>query len=62
MKGHSSAVFLPQVAIEQGWDRTETLSHLCQKAGLLRDTWKDTDMEFYTFTADVFHESPKSRI
>ncbi|MDG6006275.1 MAG: AmmeMemoRadiSam system protein B [Candidatus Brocadia sp.] len=61
-KGHSSAVFLPQVAIEQGWDRAETLSHLCQKAGLLRDTWKGTDMEFYTFTADVFHESPKSRI
>jgi len=29
-----SAVFLPQVAPEQGWDRATTLSHLANKAGL----------------------------
>lgn len=59
-KGPASAVFLPQVATEQGWDRTETLCHLCQKAGLSRDAWQDDGMEFYVFTADVFSEGEKS--
>ncbi|NUO07443.1 MAG: AmmeMemoRadiSam system protein B [Candidatus Brocadia sp.] len=59
-KGSASAVFLPQVAVEQGWDRTETLCHLCQKAGLSTDAWRDSGMEFYVFTADVFHEGEKS--
>lgn len=59
-KGHASAVFLPQVAVEQGWDRAETLCQLCQKAGLSRDAWRSDDMEFYVFTADVFHEGEKS--
>lgn len=59
-KGHASALFLPQVAKEQGWDRAETFCHLCQKAGLSRNAWKEDDMEFYVFTADVFHEGNKS--
>ncbi|MCF6155250.1 MAG: AmmeMemoRadiSam system protein B [Candidatus Brocadia sp.] len=59
-KGHASAVFLPQVAVEQGWDRAETLCRLCEKAGLSRDAWKDEGMEFYVFTADVFHEAEKT--
>src|SRR3989339_1603006 len=59
-KGLASAVFLPQVATEQGWDRVETLCHLCRKAGLSPDAWKDDDTEFYVFTADVFHEGEKT--
>lgn len=59
-KGPASAVFLPQVAVEQGWGRAETLCHLCEKAGLSRDAWKDDGMEFYVFTADVFHEGEKT--
>ena len=51
-----SAVFLPQVATEQGWDREETLAHLCNKAGLPSFAWKDDEMEFFVFTAEVFHE------
>ena len=35
------AVFLPQVAAEQGWDRTTLLEHLAQKAGLPRDAWRE---------------------
>ncbi len=50
------AVFLPQVATEQGWNRDETLSHLCNKAGLPTNSWKDESMEFFIFTAEVFHE------
>lgn len=54
--GGMRAVFLPQVATEQGWDREETLAHLCNKAGLPSYAWKDKEMEFFVFTAEVFHE------
>ena len=50
------AVFLPQVATEQGWNREETLARLCNKAGLPAYSWKDEEMEFFVFTTEVFHE------
>ncbi|KKM94856.1 hypothetical protein LCGC14_1194180, partial [marine sediment metagenome] len=53
----SGAVFLPQVATEQGWNREETLCHLCKKAGLPAYAWKDDDMEFFIFTAEVIYEN-----
>lgn len=37
--GHS-ALFLPQVAREQGWDLPTTLNNLSRKAGLPEDAWK----------------------
>lgn len=40
-KGMHRAVFLPEVATEQGWTREDTLSHLSSKAGLRHDAWKD---------------------
>ena len=49
------AVFLPQVAPEQGWDLPTTLSYLSQKAGLSPDAWRD-GATFETFQAEVFHE------
>jgi len=49
------AVFLPQVAPEQGWDLPTTLSYLSQKAGLPADAWRD-GAKFETFQAEVFHE------
>ena len=49
------AVFLPQVAPEQGWDLPTTLSYLSQKAGLSSDAWRD-GATFKTFQAEVFHE------
>lgn len=55
-KGFSGAVFLPQVATEQGWTRDETLAHLCRKAGLPADEWKRPGMTFHVFTAEVFGE------
>ena len=54
-KSGRSAVFLPQVASEQGWNREEMLTHLCQKAGLPDNAWKE-DATFYTFQAQVFNE------
>ncbi len=50
-----SAVFLPQVATEQGWDLAATLSHLAVKAGMRADAWRE-GAEFMVFEAQVFHE------
>jgi AmmeMemoRadiSam system protein A len=50
-----SAVFLPQVATEQGWDRDTLLTQLARKAGLPGDAWRQ-GAELSTFRAEVFHE------
>jgi len=52
------AVFLPQVAPEQGWDLDQTLTHLAMKAGLAPDDWKE-GTNFTVFEAIVFHEKEK---
>jgi AmmeMemoRadiSam system protein A len=54
--GHKQAVFLPQVAPEQGWDLDTTLKHLCRKAGLPPHAYKDAKTRFEVFQADVFSE------
>jgi AmmeMemoRadiSam system protein A len=54
-KDGRSAVFLPSVAVEQGWGRDEMLAHLCRKAGLPENAWR-AGANFYTFRADVFSE------
>ena len=54
-KNGRSAVFLPQVAPEQGWDLATTLTYLSRKAGLPADAWKEGS-EFTVFEAQVFHE------
>ena len=55
-KGYHNAVFLPQVAPEQGWDAETTLSHLAMKAGLYPDSWRDKDCKFKVFEAVYFSE------
>ena len=54
-KNGRSAVFLPQVAPEQGWDLPTTLTHLSMKAGLPPDAWKE-GASYVVFEAIVFHE------
>lgn len=49
-----SGVFLPQVPVEQGWDRLTYLEHLCDKAGVPRGAWREADAELYWFEALVF--------
>jgi AmmeMemoRadiSam system protein B/AmmeMemoRadiSam system protein A len=56
MKNGRSAVFLPQVATEQKWDRAEMLNNLCLKAGLAASSWKQ-GAQFLVFQAIVFDES-----
>jgi len=56
-KGSAQAVFLPQVATEQGWDLATTLTHLARKAGLPADGWK-SGAEFTIFEAEILEEPP----
>jgi MEMO1 family protein len=58
-KNGYSAVFLPQVAPEQGWDLAQTLTHLSQKAGLSSGAWKKDSAKFTVFQAIVFNEKSK---
>jgi hypothetical protein len=51
-----SAVFLPQVAPEQGWNRDQMLDNLCVKAGLPATRWRAAGVRFETFQAEVFGE------
>lgn len=54
LQGHR-AVFLPQVAVEQGWDRHQLLEQLARKAGLPPADWKRAELA--VFTADYFSEA-----
>jgi hypothetical protein len=54
-KDGRSALFLPQVAPEQGWGVNEMLSNLSLKAGLPADGWKE-GASFLVFQAVVFGE------
>ena len=47
-------LFLPQVPVEQGWDRKTYLENLCRKAGLPQDALEWPDSRIWTFTAEVF--------
>jgi AmmeMemoRadiSam system protein A/AmmeMemoRadiSam system protein B len=57
VKDGRQGVFLPQVPVEQGWNRDEYLEELCGKAGLPSGCWRDLQQAtLYTFTAVVFEE------
>ncbi len=51
-----SGLLLPQVAPEQGWDATEFLDGVCEKAELPRGAWRSTGVRLYRFQAEVFEE------
>lgn len=53
-QGLSSGLLLPQVAVEQGWNREQFLEWTCKKAGLSPNAWKKAETEIYIFSADVF--------
>ena len=56
--GYNSGVLLPQVPVEQGWNREEFLSNTCRKAGMNMNCWKDPKTQIETFTAVIFGENP----
>jgi AmmeMemoRadiSam system protein A len=55
-EGMNRGLLLPQVPIEQGWDRDTFLSQTCTKAGISSDAWcKGAQLQ--AFTAEVFDEN-----
>ena len=57
-KDGRSAVFLPQVAPQQGWDLNQMLTQLSLKARLPDDAWKE-GADFLVFQAVVFGEEER---
>lgn len=55
-KGFNKGVLLPQVPVDLGWGREEFLKHVCLKAGISPDSWKDPSITLQRFEAIVFHE------
>ncbi len=51
-----SGLLLPQVATEYKWDVKTFLGHLCQKAWMSNDAWKNPDNKIYRFQAQIFTE------
>jgi len=56
VKGFERGLLLPQVPVEQGWNREEFLRGLCHKAWLPPNAWKDQDTQLYAFEAEVWGE------
>ena len=54
-KDGRSAVFLPSVATEEGWNRDQLLDNLCVKAGLPPGSWR-AGTQLSVFQADAFSE------
>jgi AmmeMemoRadiSam system protein A len=51
--GAQRGLLLPQVPIEQNWDRVTFLEQTCRKAGLPLDAWKN-GAKLEAFTAEIF--------
>jgi len=56
-QGFYKGLLLPQVPVEQGWDKEEYLSHTCMKAGLMPDAWFDKSTKIYRFSGQIFTET-----
>ncbi len=55
-KNNHSAVYLPSVATEQGWNLEQLLSSLSQKAGLSAQAWRDGATKYQVFQSCDFKE------
>jgi len=56
-QGFYKGLLLPQVPVEQGWDKEEYLSHTCMKAGLMPDAWFDKETKIFSFQGQIFTET-----
>jgi hypothetical protein len=59
-KGDKEGLLLPQVPVEQHWDRTTFLEQTCVKAGLPPNAWKDPETDIFMFSALVFGDHTPS--
>jgi hypothetical protein len=55
--GSRSGILLPQVPVEQKWDKETFLRHICLKAGLAPDCYKNKYCQFFKFFGQIFKES-----
>ena len=59
----SHGLLLPQVAVDEGFDSEEFLSHCCLKAELPPDSWLTRDVRVSRFQGQVFaEEKPSGRV
>jgi AmmeMemoRadiSam system protein A len=54
--GSARGLLLPQVALEQGWNRDTLLDQTCRKAGLEPGCWRHAEAAVFRFAAEVFAE------
>jgi hypothetical protein len=54
--GDNEGLLLPQVPVEQHWNRQTFLEQTCAKAGMDYHCWKDENTDIFSFTAVVFGE------
>src|ERR1035437_4585156 len=53
-RGDTEGLLLPQVPVEEKWDRATFLEETCLKAGLPKNCWQSDDTDIFRFTALVF--------
>jgi uncharacterized protein (TIGR00296 family) len=62
-QGFFKGLLLPQVPVEQHWNKEEFLSHTCMKAGLIPDAWFDNNTKIFKFSGQIFSETePRGNI
>jgi AmmeMemoRadiSam system protein B/AmmeMemoRadiSam system protein A len=54
--GAYEGLLLPQVPVDERWDRQRFLEETCVKAGMHSGCWKDENTDIFMFTAVVFGE------
>ena len=57
IKGSNRSVFLPKVAISQGWNLKRLLDELSIKAGINKSGWKDRETELFYFESESWVEN-----
>jgi AmmeMemoRadiSam system protein B/AmmeMemoRadiSam system protein A len=55
--GAYQGLLLPQVPVEERWDRNKFLEETCAKAGMPATCWKDQNTDIFMFTAVVFSDA-----
>jgi AmmeMemoRadiSam system protein A len=55
--GAYEGLLLPQVPVDEKWDRQRFLEETCAKAGMRFGCWKDANTDIFMFTAVVFGEN-----
>jgi uncharacterized protein (TIGR00296 family) len=56
-QNYYKGLLLPQVPVEQSWDKEEFLSHTCMKAGLPPDAWFEKTTKISKFQGQIFTET-----